>query len=241
MNGSGFFNRAPAARYHSDVKQRGTISPPPASADESTLVAGCRAGEPASLDRFFRGYVAYVEKVIARLVGPTADLPDLVQSTFFEAIQSFDRYRGDASLKTWVTRIAVHVSLNQLRTGVRRNVPLELVPQASEPHDPARAADVQLSEHQLARRLYALLDRVAPKKRVAFLLYTVEGYSVEEVAALTGASRAAAKSRIWFARRELLAAARHREDLKAFMQTSQQATAKQAVARGASPETKPWR
>ena len=218
------------------MKQPGAISPPSASADESALVAGCRAGEPVSLDRFFRGYVTYVEKVIARLVGPTADLPDLVQSTFIEAIQSFDRYRGEASLKTWVTRIAVHVSLNQMRTGVRRNVPLELVPQSLEPRDPTRAADVQLSEHQLARRLYALLDRVAPKKRVAFLLYTVEGYSVEEVAALTGASRAAAKSRIWFARRELLAAARHRADLRAFMENP-----KQAGARQAPPETDPWR
>lgn len=186
--------------------------------DEATLVAGCREGNPVSLDRFFRDHVAYIERVIARLIGPSPDLQDLVQSTFIEALQSFERYRGEASLKTWVTRIAVHVAFNQMRAGVRRAVPLELVAPEREPRDPAPAADVTLSDHQLAQRLYQLLDDVAAKKRVAFLLYTIEGYSVEEVAALTGASRAATKSRIWFARREVVAAVRHRPDLRALMQ-----------------------
>jgi RNA polymerase sigma-70 factor (ECF subfamily) len=202
------------------VREFRTVSPQLGAADEGTLVAGCRAGEAASLDRFFRTYVAYVERVIARLVGPTPDLQDLVQSTFGEAIQSFDRYRGEASLKTWVTRIAVHLSLNQLREGVRRRAALALVPAADEHlFDPARSADAELSTRELGRRLYELLGRLSPKKRVAFLLYTVEEYAVEEVAALMGSSRATTKSRIWFARRELLAAARRRPDLRAFIQT----------------------
>jgi len=187
------------------------------SRDEAPLITGCRAGDPASLDRFFREHVAYVERVVARLVGPSADLQDLVQTTFVEAIQSFARYRGEASLKTWVTRIAVHVTLHQLRTGVRRHAPLEVVAAADEPADPHRAADADLSMHQLARRVHDLLDRLAPKKRVAFLLYTVEEYSLDEVAALTGASRAATKSRIWFARRELLAATRRQPDLHEYL------------------------
>ena len=184
------------------------------SALEAELVAGCRAGDRAGLDLFFRGHVRYVERVIMRLVGPTPDLEDLVQATFVEAIQSFGRYRGEASLKTWVTRIAVHVALHHLRTGVRRSVPLEVVPSANEPLDPARSQEHALSDRQLAQRLHTLLDQIAPKKRVAFLLYTVGEYSIDEVAALTGAGVAATKSRIWFARRELLALVRGRDDLR---------------------------
>jgi RNA polymerase sigma-70 factor (ECF subfamily) len=193
---------------------------PSAGGEELALVAGCRAGDRASLDRFFRTYVSYVERVIARLLGPSSDLQDLVQSTFTEAIQSFDRFRGEASLKTWVTRIAVHLATHQLRTGVRRHVPLELVTPAQQPLASDCSADVQVSVRQLARQLYLLLDRLAPKKRVAFLLYAVEEYGIDEVAALTGASRAAVKSRIWFARRELLAAVKSRPELRAFLQTS---------------------
>ena len=107
------------------------------NSDDAAVVAGCRAGNAVSLEQFFRSHVRYVERVIARLTGPTPDLEDLVQTTFIQAIGSFGRYRGEASLKTWVTRIAVHVALHQLRSGVRRTVPLELVPAAAEPADPA--------------------------------------------------------------------------------------------------------
>ena len=188
--------------------------PPAATADDPAMVAGCRAGQASSLEQFFVTHVRYVERVIARLTGPTPDLEDLVQTTFIQAFQSFGRYRGEASLKTWVTRIAVHTALHQLRSGVRRMVPLELVTDGEEPSDPVATADQQAESRQLARRLHALLDRIAPKKRVAFLLYTVEEYSIEEVAALTAAGRAATKSRIWFARRELLALVRDRPDLR---------------------------
>jgi len=185
--------------------------------DDPALVAGCKAGDQAARDRFFRDHVRYVERVIGRLTGPTPDLEDLVQNTFIQAFQGFARYRSEASLKTWLTRIAIHVALHQLRDGVRRPAPLELVPDGAEPHDPRTPPDRAAEERQLARRLHTLLDRVAPKKRVAFLLYTLEDYSVEEVAALTGASKSATKSRIWFARCELLAMVKDRADLGALL------------------------
>jgi len=199
---------------------RGATPPTvPGGADDPAMVAGCRAGDASSLEKFFTAHVHYVERVISRLTGPTPDLEDLVQTTFIQAFQSFGRYRGEASLKTWVTRIAVHTALHQLRSGVRRAVPLELVADNDVPNDPAEPADRQAANKQLARRLHALLDRIAPKKRIAFLLYTVEDYSIEEVAALTEASKAATKSRIWFARRELLAMVRGQPDLRQLIES----------------------
>ena len=168
----------------------------------------CRAGQREGFDRLFRAYSQVIERVIGRLIGPTPDLEDLLQTTFVEAIRSFGRYRGEASLKTWMTRIAVHVTMNQLRRGLRRHVPLELLPATDEPVDRGPQPDRVADDRQLAHRLHKLLDRISPKKRVAFLLYAVEGHTIEEVAALTAAGRAATKSRIWFARRELLAMAK---------------------------------
>jgi len=203
-----------------DVEDPRGAMPPAVTADDPAMVAGCRAGEASSLEQFFVTHVRYVERVIARLTGPTPDLEDLVQTTFIQAFQSFGRYRGEASLKTWVTRIAVHTALHQLRSGVRRMVPLEVVSDGDEPSDPVATADQQAESRQLARRLHALLDRIAPKKRVAFLLYTVEEYSIEEVAALTEASKAATKSRIWFARRELMAMVKGQPDLRQLIESS---------------------
>ena len=57
------------------------------------------------------------------------------------------------------------------------------------------------------RRLYAALDRLPPRARVAFALHEIEGRSMAEVATLTGASVTATKLRVWRARRALVAGA----------------------------------
>jgi RNA polymerase sigma-70 factor (ECF subfamily) len=166
-------------------------------------LAGCRAGDPEAIRRMFEDMLPVVERVMQRVVGPGADLEDLAQITFTETLRALPRFRGDASFKTWITSIAVHVAQHHLRAGRhRRHVALELVPEeriASAPGEP----EARLDERRMGRRLYQLLDQISPPKRVALLLFAVEGRPVEEVAALMGASQTATRSRVFFARREL--------------------------------------
>lgn len=168
-------------------------------------LAGCRAGDPAAITRMFDEYLPVVERMLGRLVGPSADLEDLVQNTFAEAIRAIHRYRGDASFKTWIISIAVHQAQHHLRAGrYRRHVTLEVVPEervGTGHADPERSID----ERRIGPKLYALFDKISAPKRVAFLLFAVEGRPVEEVAALMGASQTATRSRVFFARRELRA------------------------------------
>lgn len=168
-------------------------------------LAGCRTGDPRALSAMVQDTLPVVERVIGSMVGRTPDFDDLVQTTFAEAIPALVRFRGDSSFKTWITRIAVKRTLMHLRSGkLRRHAPLESVP---EQHTAAPTADLDqaLDEARLGARLHALLDRISPAKRIALLLFAVEGQPVEEVAALMGASQTATRSRVFFARRELRA------------------------------------
>jgi RNA polymerase sigma-70 factor (ECF subfamily) len=175
-------------------------------ADDPALDA-CRDGEPQAIERLFNCYAPTVQGVIGRLVGPTPDLEDLVQTTFLEALSNLSRFRGEAKLSTWLCRIAVHVAHHHLRAGkVRRHVPLELVADGGDAAPgltTSSRVDETIDRRRLALKLHKLLDRIAPKKRIALLLYVVEGRSVEEVAALMGATQTATRSRTFFARREL--------------------------------------
>jgi RNA polymerase sigma-70 factor (ECF subfamily) len=174
-------------------------------AADVALVAGCRAGDRRSIERLYTTYSGPVQRVIGRLVGPTPDLEDLVQTTFLETLTTLDRFRGVASLKTWITRIGVHVAQHHLRAGrVRRHVSLEVVGDDALP-SLTTDSDHGIDERRLAGRLHGLLDQISAKKRVALLLFVVEGRPVEEVAALMGASQTATRSRVFFARRELRA------------------------------------
>ncbi len=180
------------------------LSTRPASANEPSeqVLARCRVGDSKAIEELFRTHAPVVERVLGRLVGPVADLEDLVQTVFLEAIAALARFRGEASFKTWLLSIATHVGQHYLRAGrIRRHIPLDLVPEDALPGDPQH--DRRIDERRLATELHQLLDRIKPKKRIALLLYVVEGHSIEDIAVLMGASQTATRSRVFFARREL--------------------------------------
>jgi RNA polymerase sigma-70 factor (ECF subfamily) len=176
--------------------------------DETTAaeVAACRRGERDAIAAVFRRHAGMLEGVLTRLVGPDADAEDLLQETFAEAITAFAKFRGDAAVGTWLYRIAVNVAYKDLRRPHRRRtVSLEVVPDLAADAELARGPDEVAQHRQLVERLYVHLDALGPRKRIAFLLHVIDDRPLAEVAALMNATRAATKSRVFLARRELLA------------------------------------
>lgn len=175
------------------------------SAGEAELVEACRNGERSALERVFRREAAGLTRLLSRMVRDRYQVEDLLQSTFAEAIVAFPRFRGDATVRTWMSRIAVNLVRQSWRRGaVRRRAQLQLV--AAEVA-PGAGPDVLSEARRRLGRVYHHLTRIGIKKRLAFALHVIDGRSIDEVAALTGASRAATRSRVFWARRALRAAA----------------------------------
>lgn len=174
--------------------------------DDVVLVDRVLGGEQAAARDLFRRHRARVHASLFRVLGSNRDMDDLMQEAFLQVFQSLRAWRAEASLATWIDRIAVRVAFRWLR---KRGA----TPPALELHDDD--AIVPLSHggarRQLARdavrRLYGALDRMSPASRVAFALYEIDGRPVAEVAELTGATVTATKVRLWRARRQLDAAA----------------------------------
>ncbi len=170
-------------------------------------IAACRKGDRDALERVLRANVPAIERLLARMIGPGADLEDLLQATLMATVAAFPRYRAEASVRTWMSRIAVNIVRQHLRRPERRRrVALELVPEqrVDDAPDPDRAADHRAG----LARLFDHLGKIGIKKRLAFILHVVEGYPMDEVAALTDATVSATKSRVFWARRALLSRAR---------------------------------
>ena len=136
------------------------------------------------------------------MFGSRLDVEDVLQQTFVAAIRAFPSFRGEASVRTWLTSIAVRFAQERRLKSERR---LALV---EEPRHDTSDLGHALDARRRVERLQALLASIDPRKRAAFVLHVVEGRRIEEVAALVGASVAATKSRIFFARRELMKKAR---------------------------------
>jgi RNA polymerase sigma-70 factor (ECF subfamily) len=174
---------------------------PPAREHAPDRIDACRRGDRDALEEVFRAHAVDLERLLVRVVGPGHAVEDLLQETFAAAVTAFPRFRGEASVRTWLRRIAVHVADHHLRQPRhRRDVALDEVPvPATSADSPQRA----LENAEVAERLYAHLDTLDSAKRIALVLHVIEELPVAEVAALVGASRAATKTRIFLARRAL--------------------------------------
>ena len=180
----------------------------PATPD-SVLIQACRKKDRTALGTVFRAHMPALERLVAHLVGSKADIEDLVQDTLVTAIAAFPGFRGEASVGSWLGGIAVNMVRRHLRQpALRRRVPLDLVAAPAEPVDPAAPPDGIADGRRRVERIHVHLSAIGPERRIAFILHVVEGRSIEEIARIVGASRMAVKSRIFWARRELMARAR---------------------------------
>lgn len=178
--------------------------------EDVLLVDRCLTGEPAASRELFRRHRSRVHACLYRVLGGNRDMDDLLQEAFLQVFQSLRGWRAEASLATWIDRVAVRVAYRYLSQRGRRIATDPLI----EDDGPAMIAvhhDGPGARRQLARdgvkRLYAVLDDLSPAARLAFTLHEIDGRPLSEVAQLVGATVTATKLRVWRARNRVAAAA----------------------------------
>jgi RNA polymerase sigma-70 factor (ECF subfamily) len=169
------------------------------AAEDVELVARCQAAEPAAQRALFHRERGRVHALLFRVVGSNAHIDDLLQDTFLEVFRSLPTFRGESSLRTWIDRCAVRVAYAYFARK-RRSPALQSVADV-EAEDPS--AEDRTTAREALRRLYAELERLEPRQRIAFTLFAIEGRSQREVAELTSSTLATVKIRIWRARAAL--------------------------------------
>jgi RNA polymerase sigma-70 factor (ECF subfamily) len=189
--GRGGFNGPVHSRIHSKVS--GTVlSLSGASArDEASLIARARAGDRDAQDALIGRYVRDVYETTARVLGDRDLAEDAAQDAFVNALHGLDRFRAEASFKTWLLRIALNSARSLARRrGRKREVGLALVENTPvDEVDGATAATIR----DEARRVSALLERLPTKQRMAVSLRVNQGLSYQEIGAVLECSEGAAR------------------------------------------------
>lgn len=172
--------------------------------DDVELVAAVRRAEPRAVEALYDRVRPVIDRTLARLLGVhDADFDDMVQNSLIELVRSVGSYRGEGSLDGWVATLSARVVYRHIRA--RRAE--RLVFDAAMPNDMivADAADVEAESaaRELIARIRAHLGAIDEAKAWTYLLHDVYGYSLAEIAEITGVSVAAAQSRLVRGRRAL--------------------------------------
>src|ERR1051325_10061193 len=88
--------------------------------EDVLLVDRCLTGEPAATRELFRRHRNRVHAWLFRVLESTQDMDDLLQEAFLQVSQSRRGWRAEASLATWIDRVAVRCAYRHLSQRQRR-------------------------------------------------------------------------------------------------------------------------
>ena len=185
----------------------------PASDDvtDDTLVAAALAGDEDAFGKLFERHRRQVARIAGRFFSHVEQIEEIIQDSFTKAYFALSTYHGThaASFKAWLGQITVNSCYDQLRRTQRRPPQSFIDITESESHElgtqlRASGASADVERATISRDLAAkLLSRLRAEDRLVLTLLEVEGFSVAEIAEMTGWSISKVKVRAHRARAHL--------------------------------------
>jgi RNA polymerase sigma-70 factor (ECF subfamily) len=175
------------------------------SAADARLVELAAGGDAGAFEELFGRYRERVYRIAYGWCFDAQLALDLVQDVFIRAFRSLGRFRSEASVWTWLCRIAINRCLDYVRKKERTKeisveAPEDVAAHPQQNHaDPADAAQLQELKHALARAI----GNLSPEARAAFTLRFFENLSYKEIAAALDCSVGTVMSRLFYARQKL--------------------------------------
>jgi len=144
-----------------------------------------------------RNYTA-LYRLAWHLCGSLHEAEDLVQETFLKAFEHRADFRGEASLRTWLSRISVNTYLAKRRRA-RREGRMDLA--GASIADWSSSPEYLVIQEEFHRCIHYILHHdCRPSERIILVLRDLDGLSYDEIAQVLGISLSAVKSRLHRAR-----------------------------------------
>jgi RNA polymerase sigma-70 factor (ECF subfamily) len=145
--------------------------------DDKLLVDAVRHGDMHAFRKIVEKYEPMVAKVATGMLNNTTDAQDVGQETFIRFYRSMEQFKGDASLGTYLTRIAINLSLNEIKKRKRRQwLSYE------DKLKPGGASEDLVSISETKELVNKALSRLDPDFRSVVVLRMLQGFSTKETA-----------------------------------------------------------
>lgn len=180
------------------------------------LVERCRDRDGAAFNEVVDRYKTKVYNYLFRMMGNAADAEDLTQEVFVRLYTSLDSFRSQASLSTWLFRIAGNLCIDHFRRAKKHRAvafsldePLERDNSEGGGGQTHEVADMTYEPHRVAERAEATqqiqqaLGQLPEKLRAVLILHDIEGMPYEEIAQVVDCPLGTVKSRLFNARLQL--------------------------------------
>lgn len=148
------------------------------------MLEAARNGDKNAFKELIMKYEPQVAKTVIGMLGQGPEAEDIGQETFIRFYRSLNQFKGESSPGTYITRIAINLSLNELR---RRKLKAKIFFQRQESHTGDdllnNLTDKNNDYHsEIARTVQKGIDLLDAKSRAVIVLRLIDGYSTSETA-----------------------------------------------------------
>ena len=164
-------------------------------AAERQLIERITRGERAAFEEFLDSYGPCVGRLARRYAWCEADGEDLTQEIFLDLYRSLPNFRGEASLSTWVYRVALNHCLRHSEKAMRHATqPVDSDERTDETPEanPAR----QAARGELRGQVQEALQDLSPAHRSVVILHELHGLTYSECAQVLDVPVGTVKSRL---------------------------------------------
>lgn len=173
--------------------------------NDTNFISQLKTGDDKTFKVFFMTYKELVFNTALHLLQNEEEAMDIMQEVFLDVFQSIHKFDERSTLSTWVYRICINKSLNQLRRRkLRRFVFLGNEIVHGNHNETLWAHPGVLLEHkEKAKKLYAAIEKLKAKEHVSFTLFHIQGLTQKEIAEVTEQSISAVETQIFRAKQKL--------------------------------------
>jgi RNA polymerase sigma-70 factor (ECF subfamily) len=158
---------------------------------EGELIEAIKHGKQNAFAWLVSQYQNDVARTVIGMLGNVAEADDVGQEVFIRFYHSVSKFRGDSSIKTYLTRIAINLSLNELK---RRKVKRWLVFEENYKETKTLSDDFESSE--IKELVNLALSELEPNFRSVVVLRLIQGYSTKESAEILNLPQGTVLSRL---------------------------------------------
>jgi RNA polymerase sigma-70 factor, ECF subfamily len=163
--------------------------------DERAIVIAAQQGDKEAFKVLYDRYRDRVYNFIFYSIGEQLRAEDLLQVVFVKIFRGLPGFRFEASLATWIYRIALNECLNQQRRRGIQQVPFEAL-LGSDEEPASAAADLQHAESERREIVHRAVMELSPKLRAVVALRYIEELSYEQIAEVLECSAGTVASRL---------------------------------------------
>ena len=147
---------------------------------DEQLINSVRDGDTRAFKELVKRYESRVASTVIGMLGNCPEADDVGQETFIRFYKALGSFRGESSVATYLTRIAINLSLNELK---RRKRKYTLFPQSdSEQYNDVPDADSARFTVEDKHYINRALEKLKPAYKSVIVLRIIDGYSTEETA-----------------------------------------------------------